>query len=211
MLGKIKQLEEWSPTSNHTGLNGLPDMTRSLSSMGIVVNALWLSVIVAAGFSAILTFKTVPELEPMVAEYDLIDQTTRSRIVAGLITGPGFQMADLLQWILAPLLIAIIVTQRIANPQAHRNILSWISTLAVLTATAIFVSRYLWLNPTMNAELEIYRTAARAGDPEQIQTTYTAFDRWHVLAENLWSLVGLLLLISLACMGAMACPRSKGG
>ena len=184
-------------------------MTSSLTSMGIVVNALWLSVIVAAGFTAIITFKTVPDLEPAVAGYEALDQATRSRIVAGLITGPGFDAADLAQWILAPLLVVIMVAQRISNPASHRNILSWISSLAVLAAVLIFMARCLWLNPNMSADLEIYRAAARAGDLEQVQATYESFDRLHGLAETLWSLVGLLLLVSLACMGAMIPARSQ--
>ena len=209
MLGTRKQLEIRHLASANGSLIGPPLVTRTLSSMGIVVNALWLSVIVAAGLSAAMTFKNVPPLEPVIADYESLDQATRSRIVAGLITGPTFEVADLVQWVLAPLLIIILIIQRASNPRLHRNLISWISTCSILAASLIFMARSLWLNPIMNSDLERYRAAARAGDSELVRTTYEIFDRWHVLAENLWGLVGLLLLISLACLGAMVPSRSS--
>ena len=183
-------------------------MNRTLSSMAIVTNALWLSVMVAAGLSAVITFKTVPTLEPVIAGYESVDEATRSRIISGLITGPMFNLADFAQWILAPLLLLIIVAQRLLNPGDHRSVLSWISGLSILAACLIFTTRYLWLNPIMTADLETYRAAARGGDLELMRTTYAVFDRWHGLAENLWSLVALLLLVSLACLGGTVSSRS---
>ena len=134
-------------------------------------------------------------------DYESLESAIRGRLIAGLITEPVFQIADWSQIILCPLTILVIILQSITGTLNRRQLMQWIRLIGIGLASILFFGRLIIVNPPMNAHLDAYRAAAKAGDLETAGHEQAQFDGWHHAAETLWGLTGLTLLVAITATG----------
>lgn len=181
-------------------------MRKTVHILFWLVLAFWLASVIAPAIAAISAFTVLPEQKASIATYEAFfgdDTEGMGRMVAGYVTNPVFIVTDWIQWFLAPaaFILALVEWQPLRTSRGAGN---WIRLLAILAALVLVVIHNGSMSPQMNRDLTDYREAAAADDAERAQTAYTAFDRNHKMAETLFGIRGLLLIIAVgASAGAV--------
>ncbi|MDG2031754.1 MAG: hypothetical protein P8J45_12185 [Phycisphaerales bacterium] len=175
-----------------------------------LVLSLWLATIVSPGVAAISAFTQLPAEGASIAVYEPFfadDRAGMGRMVAGYVTDPIFSATDAVQWLLAPaaLLLALLEWRPF---RITRGIGQLIRILAVAAALALVVLHNASMAPRMSEQLTAYRVAAAKNQPEKADAALAAFDEDHRLAESLFGVRMLLVLVAIgASAGATALKR----
>lgn len=178
-----------------------------------LVLSLWLAAIVSPGVAAMSAFTQLPAEGASIAVYEPFfgdDRAGMGRLVAGYVTDPIFTATDAVQWLLAP--VALVLTLIEWRPfRITRGVGQIIRTIAVAGALALVVLHNGSMAPRMAENLSTYRVAAAMNQPESANQALAAFDRDHRLAESLYGVRMLLVLVAIgASAGAVALrPRER--
>jgi hypothetical protein len=168
--------------------------------------AVWFAVAVAAGVAAMGTFTMLPSLDLTLAEYAALPAEDHGRMAAGIVMQRIFRMVDVVQWVCAPLAVALSVALAIG---AGRCLLRSARLAAVLLAAVLFATYGLALAPRMNASLEAYRDAARRGEVDDATAHRARFDEMHPMADGLLRANIFILLAAIGLLAADAAPPQR--
>ena len=176
-------------------------MSRLITSLMLLCLALWFAFVVAGAISAAVTFTVLPPLEPRIPGFDVLDSKAMGRLVAGLATEPIFKIADWAQLFFCLVLVGLLWLHP-PGRWLHQRLLRRFFGGSVAAATLLLIGRAWLVQPPMQDDLLRYREAASMGNLDLAQEAVAAFEQWHHIAELLWGLTGLALLVALAMLGA---------
>lgn len=178
--------------------------------MSWLILSLWLASIVSPGVAAMSAFTQLPAEGASIDVYKPYfgdDQAGMGRMVAGYVTDPIFSATDAVQWLLAPaaLVLALLEWRPFRTTQGVGQL---IRIIAVAAALALVVIHNASMAPRMAEQLTAYRVAAAKNQPEEAGVALAAFDKDHRMAESLFGVRMLLVLVAIgASAGAVALKR----
>ena len=171
----------------------------------------WIALVVAPGVTGITAFKVLQEQEGVGPKYQAFfaqDPEGMSRLAAGLVTDPLFQITSLIQWGLAPLAVILCLIEF----RPLRLIPGWAQTIRLpllVGALGLVIYHNALMAPRMSSELTNYRSAAAAMDRPVSDAARARFDQDHTLAETLYSIRLLALLGAVVITAAGTASRVK--
>ena len=163
----------------------------------------WIALVVAPGLTGITAFKVLQEQGVVIPKYQAFfaeNPEGMSRLAAGLVTDPLFQVTSMIQWGLAPLAVVLCLIEF----RPLRLIPGWAQTIRLpllVGALGLVVYHNALMAPRMSTELTNYRNAAAAMDRPVSDAARARFDQDHKLAETLYS-IRLLALLGAVMMTA---------
>ena len=153
-------------------------------------------------------FTQLPALGAELPEYRGFfgeDREGMGRLVAGFVTDPVFRVSGLAQLVLAPLALLLAGLEwrplRLAGGVAQA-----VRVTAIGLGLALVLVHAIGMEPRMNATLTAYRTAALEGRSEAAVTSYKAFDVDHRIAQRLFELRLVLVLVAVGASAAAVRP-----
>ena len=164
--------------------------------------AVWLSVLVTAGVSAVAVFTTLGEMDVSLSAFaafepdESVVPNAHAHLAAGHVLEPVFTLVDFVQFAVIPLMLITLIAQFTVFQQKIRRPANLIRTGCIVIATGLFAFHALGTAPQMNRDLNAYWDAAKDGDVTAALQHREAFNRRHPMAEAV--LTSNLLLVVLA-------------
>ena len=180
--------------------------------------AVWLSVLVTAGVSAVAVFTTLGEMDVSLSAFaafepdESVVPNAHAHLAAGHVLEPVFTLVDFVQFAVIPLMLFTLIAQFTVFKQKIRRPANLIRTGCIVIATGLFAFHALGTAPQMNRDLKAYWDAAKDGDLTAALQHRAAFNRRHPTAEAvLQSNLLLVLLATFASAMAMtpALPQRR--
>lgn len=171
--------------------------------------AVWLSVLVTAGVSAVAVFTTLGEMDVSLSAYaafepdESVVPNAHAHLAAGHVLEPVFTLVDFVQFAMIPLMLITLVAQFTVFQQKIRRPANLIRTGCIVIATGLFAFHALGTAPQMNRDLKAYWDAAKNGDVTTALQHREAFNRRHPTAEAVLK-ANLLLVVLATFASAMA-------
>jgi len=175
---------------------------------------LWVAAVILPGAAGISAFIELPERHASIDTYSAYfgdDTKGMGRLVAGFVIDPLFVFTNIAQWILAPAacVLALFEWRPLRTSRGFSN---WVRLFALFAALGLVLLHNIAFAPAMAADLAAYRAAAAANEAELADAAYARFDQYHLLAERLFGLRFLCLILAVcasAISTAMGPPRQE--
>ena len=164
--------------------------------------AVWLSVLITAGVSAVAVFTTLGEMDVSLEAYAAFEPdesdvpNAHAHLAAGHVLESVFTLVDFVQFAVIPLMLITLVAQFTVFQQKIRRPANLIRAGCIVIAAGLFAFHALAQTPQMNRDLKAYWDAAKDGDVTTALEHRAAFNRRHPAAEAV--LQSTLLLVVLA-------------
>ncbi|MBX3357286.1 MAG: hypothetical protein KF745_02545 [Phycisphaeraceae bacterium] len=176
-------------------------------ALHVSVLGLWLGALGMGAASAGVLFPTMKRLAPRLPDFSAYsgDQWL---IAAGHVGQKVFLILDVVQFACSLIAVVTFTALVMLRPRARIGASFILRAVALSIALASVAGEIFILAPSMNAALQAYWSAARAGNLDAALEHQQAFTAMHPMATKLMVLTAISVLISLA-LGAWAAATSR--
>ncbi|GJQ29781.1 MAG: hypothetical protein HBSAPP03_16650 [Phycisphaerae bacterium] len=157
--------------------------------------ALWLGVVIMSGIVAAVAFPTMKSLNPSLPDFAAYPGEHWT-IAAGHVARRVFDLGAMLQAGCAAIACVTLTGSALGDPRRPRRI-PFARAIALLLAVGILGYWRLSLTPTMDADLDAFWAAARAGNTESADAHKAAFNAAHPVAARTLSFTALFVFAGL--------------
>lgn len=174
---------------------------------------LWISVLIAAGIAAVNVFPTVKEMAVTIPGW-AAPESEHWRYAAGKVMDPIFFLADLVQFVVAPLSLLALLGMRISAGPTPRRVAGGVRLAALLIATGLFAWQGLWNAQAMRTGLRQQWDAAKIGDMAEAERLRQDFEDDHQLASSILRFTLLFVVVAGVAGAIDLAPRwanERGG
>lgn len=177
---------------------------KCVNAMYWLALAVWISVLMSAGVSAMSAFTTLPDpdLGLQLEKFAAYDESRHGQIAAGKVMEPIFTFVDVVQLAAGSLVVLMLVLQLTLFAMPWKRPANMIRTACIVLAMALFLFRAVTITPEMNQDLRAYWRHAEAGNAAAAREAQQSFDTAHRRARPLFDGTLLLLLVGVGASAA---------
>lgn len=182
-------------------MNGLAKLCNGLYWLAL---AIWFSVLVSAGVSAMSAFTALPddELGLRLERFAAYDETRHGQIAAGKVMEPIFTFVDVMQLTMGAIVLVTLIAQMTVFGMSWKRPANMIRIVCVVVASGLFLFRAMTIQPEMNQDLRTYWEAAKTGDVETASAAQGSFEAAHRRARPLFDATLLVLVVGIVASAA---------
>lgn len=184
----------------------MPRLRAFADAICIASLSLWLGVVVMSGLVAAVAFPAMKALNPTIPEYAAYP-FEHWKIAAGLLARTVFDLSAVMQWGLATITFIALAFRVVSDPPPRKLPLARI-ILACASAAALATWR-LGIAPGMDANLDGFLGAARAGEKLVADTHRNGFNAAHPLVSRVMMLLAVALLAAIVATAWGMIPRLR--
>jgi len=196
------------PDAKTTSSNASSSCNTFIWTALLCVIGVWLVALVAAGLAAATAFSGLSPLEPSSESLAGYPQPWQWRYIAGLVTGPAFRIADIIQFICLPLAFLLLLWQHRTGALLRTRILDHVRTYMVLLASVLLMARWQSVQMAMATLLKTERAFVADGNWAGAQMTQDAFLQYHGTASHFWEATTVVVAIAFITTAWAASKRA---
>lgn len=170
-------------------------------SVHLAALGLWLGMLVMIGMGAAIAFPTMRGLEPSLPDFAGYPEDHWA-IAAGHIMNRLFAVGDWLGLALGLVALGAIVVPMVLDARRFATHLGVLRSVATVIAVLIAVASLVLMRPGMNADLNEFWDAARAGEVARADVARTRFDAMHPKASLVLSAQAGIVFVALLLSAA---------
>ena len=193
--------------------NPVPMARRVFETVHLTAIGVWLGAVVATGVFAAIVFGATRELDPTVPAFSAY-QGSHADLIAGFVQNRVFVAVDAAQFVCGFLALASLIGLLTVGKLPLNRWSSGLRIVGVALAMGALSYYLLVLTPRMTQNVQLYWSAAEAGDADAAAKHKAAFDADHPAAStSLKAVAGALSLAMVtgafsAATGGVATPTA---
>ncbi|MEM7756073.1 MAG: DUF4149 domain-containing protein [Planctomycetota bacterium] len=182
---------------------------RVFETIHLTALGLWLGAVIATGVFAAIVFGATRELDPTVPAFSVYEGS-HADLIAGFVQNRVFAAVDVIQFVCGFLALASLIGLLTLGKLPLNRWSSGLRIVGVAGAMGLLSFYLLVLTPRMTENVQLYWSAAQAGEAENAARYKAAFDADHPAASN--ALKGVAASLALAMIsGTLSAVSGTSG